>query len=143
MSPEDPKTKTILVVEDDEGMQGLFEVILQKEGFKVMTAGSAEEAMKRIAEKTPDLIVLDFMLPGKGGYETIRELQGGEARETPIIIATARRLDARVVDELKNEPNVKGFFAKPVQPVILAGKVHEILNTGLASNRAGGPPSPW
>jgi len=136
--PGEPREKSIMVVEDDESMRMLIEMILKSDGFDVVPVGSAEECLKAIESKLPDLIVMDFMLPGRGGYETIKDLQGTDAREVPVIVATARKLDGYTVKEIQNEPNVRDYFTKPIKQKQFLGKIHSLLNTRSPE----GPSSP-
>ncbi len=84
-------TPTILVVEDEPAIQELLAVNLRHNGFLVVRAGSAEEAESAIQAALPDLLILDWMLPGKSGVALAKKLRGDErTRELPIIMLTAR-----------------------------------------------------
>lgn len=81
----------ILVVEDEEAIQVLLNYNLHAEGFSVRSAASAEDALTSISEERPDLILLDWMLPGTSGIELCRILRAKpETRSIPIILLTAR-----------------------------------------------------
>ncbi|MDE2291986.1 MAG: response regulator [Elusimicrobia bacterium] len=125
----DPKSKLILVVEDDAPARDLLELCVKNEGFSVETAASGTEALKKAAARTPDLIILDFMLPGVGGYEVAKELQSGDAAGVPIFFITGRHLDRQTSEMLRNEPNVKEYIEKPVKPAVLGSLLHRQLGT--------------
>lgn len=124
-----PSEKTILVVDDDDSVRDLLEFIVKKEGFKVEKAADGKEAIDKARSVIPDLILLDLMLPKFGGFEILRELQGYETAEIPIIIITGKYTDRSTAEMIKQEPNVKDFIEKPVKTSLLAATVHKILKT--------------
>ena len=67
--------KYVLIVDDEPNIVLSLEFLMKKEGYEVRSAGNGEEAMLAIAEKTPDLILLDVMMPRKDGYELCQELR--------------------------------------------------------------------
>ncbi|MFC1680059.1 response regulator [Elusimicrobiota bacterium] len=125
----DPSEKTILIVDDDESILDLLEHVVRKEGFRVERAADGQEALQKIEAQAPDLIVLDFMLPGMGGFEVVKELQMGDARGTPVLVITGRRIDRQTVDMIRQESNVKEYLEKPIKPAVLATLLHKILQT--------------
>jgi two-component system phosphate regulon response regulator PhoB len=81
----------LLVVEDEEALAILLQYNLDKEGFEVAVASSGEEALRMAAQDRPDLLLLDWMLPGISGVEVCRRLRlGPETRNIPIVMLTAR-----------------------------------------------------
>ena len=84
-------TATILIVEDEADLSELMRYNLETEGFRVVTAESGDEAVERIRDGVPDLILLDWMLPGLSGIELCRRWRSREeTARTPIIMITAR-----------------------------------------------------
>ncbi len=84
-------TAKVLVVEDEEPLALVLRYNLEIEGFRVTVVGRSEDAEVAVAEDTPDLIILDWMLPGASGLELCRRLRTGRpGRTIPIIILTAR-----------------------------------------------------
>src|SRR6266478_6886326 len=80
----------ILVVEDEEALTTLLRYNLDAEGYDVETVGRGDDADTRLKERVPDLIVLDWMLPGLSGIELCRRLRArSETRQLPVIILTA------------------------------------------------------
>lgn len=126
----DPKTKTILIVEDDEHTLEYLRQVVMKEGFKTESALDGQAALVLARQIKPDLILLDLMLPRAGGYEVLKDLQGNpETARIPNIIITARSVDQQMRTMLESEPNVVDFIMKPVKAIILAYRLHELLNT--------------
>lgn len=135
----DPKDKLVLLVDDDESLLDLMEHVVQKEGFRTDRAVDGAEAMRKAEALSPDLILLDFMLPGMSGYEVLRELQARGSGGIPVIVVTGRQMDRKNVALLRMEPNVKEFMEKPLRPALLAANIHNLLKTRPANvNRAPG-----
>src|SRR6476619_3513208 len=81
----------IMVVEDEEALTTLLRYNLDAEGYDVETVGRGDDADTRLKERVPDLVVLDWMLPGLSGIELCRRLRARpETRQLPIIMLTAR-----------------------------------------------------
>ena len=124
-----PADKLVLLVDDDESLLDLMNHVVKKEGFRTERATDGEEALNKVVALKPDAIVLDFMLPGMGGYEALRELQSRGFGHIPIIVVTGRAMDARSVEMVRQEQNVKEFLQKPVRPAMLAAALHRVLGT--------------
>lgn len=79
--------KKILIVEDDSFLQGLASSKLEKEGFTVFGAGNSDEAAKILDSETPDLILLDLVLPGTDGFGILKKIREGiKTKDTPVIV---------------------------------------------------------
>ncbi|MBI2248435.1 MAG: response regulator, partial [Brevundimonas diminuta] len=79
----------ILVMEDEDALATLLQYNLEKEGYDVAVAADGEEGMLQIDERTPDLILLDWMLPKLSGIEVCRRIRGRpETRNLPVIMLT-------------------------------------------------------
>lgn len=116
----------ILVVDDEKDIIELIRYNLEKEGLKVITATSGEEAIRRSLNENPQLIVLDLMLPGIDGLEVCRILK----RETktssiPIVMLTVKSDETDIVVGL--ELGADDYITKPFSPRILAARVKAIL----------------
>lgn len=119
-------TPTILVVEDEPAIQELLAVNLRHNGFLVVRAGSAEEAESAIQAALPDLLILDWMLPGKSGVALAKKLRGDErTRELPIIMLTARVHEEDKV--LGLEAGADDYITKPFSPKELVARVRAVL----------------
>ena len=98
----DPETATILIVDDDQGVTRTFARMLQLEGYKVRTAGSAETALREAEQSRPDAIIVDLRMPLIDGLTFLRRLRGdSDQRTTPVAIVTGDYfLDDAVSTEL-------------------------------------------
>jgi two-component system, OmpR family, phosphate regulon response regulator PhoB len=119
-------TPTVLVVEDEPAIQELIAINLTHAGFQVMRAGSAEEAAVAIRAALPDLVLLDWMLPGQSGAELARRLRSNErTRDLPIIMLTARVHEEDRVQGL--EAGADDYVTKPFSPKELIARVRALL----------------
>jgi len=80
--------KKILIVEDEESLRLLYEEELKAEGYEVITAGNGREAIQKLEEEKPDLIILDIVMPVMDGLEALGRIVGKE-RKIPIILNTS------------------------------------------------------
>ena len=116
----------ILVVDDEEDILELIRYNLIIEGYRVDCAASGEEALIKAAEQSPDLILLDLMLPGLDGLDVCRELKANSAtRQIPVIMITAKGEDADIVSGL--ELGAEDYITKPFSPRILLARVKVVL----------------
>jgi two-component system, OmpR family, phosphate regulon response regulator PhoB len=119
-------TATVLVVEDEPQIQELVAVNLEHSGHKVVRAASAEEAETAIRAALPDVVVLDWMLPGESGLSFARRLRGdARTRDLPILILTARAMEQDKVSGL--EAGADDYLTKPFSPRELAARIKAIL----------------
>lgn len=125
----EPSSKLVLLVDDDESLLDLMEHVVKKEGFRTDRAEDGPEALRKAQALNPDVLVLDMMLPGLGGYEVLRQLQAAGCGDIPIVVVTGRAMDRAGVELIRQEPNVKEFMEKPVRPALLAGVLHRLLGT--------------
>jgi two-component system, OmpR family, phosphate regulon response regulator PhoB len=108
-------TATVLVVEDEPQIQELVAVNLEHSGHKVVRASSAEEAETAIRAALPDVVVLDWMLPGESGLSFARRLRGdARTRDLPILILTARAMEQDKISGL--EAGADDYLTKPFSP---------------------------
>lgn len=125
----DPAEKLVLLVDDDESLLDLMEHVVKKEGFRTDRATDGNEALRKVEALNPDLILLDFMLPGMGGYEVLRELQAQGHGGVPVIVITGRQMDRKQIQMVRMESNVKDFMEKPLRPAVLGAAMHTFLKT--------------
>jgi two-component system phosphate regulon response regulator PhoB len=117
---------SILIVEDEEAIRVLLSYNLQKEGFRVRECDSGEDVMRVVAEDRPDLIVLDWMLPGISGIEVCRLLRArAETRDIPVIMLTARGEEAERVRGLAT--GADDYVVKPFSVPELMARIRSIL----------------
>jgi two-component system phosphate regulon response regulator PhoB len=116
----------ILVVEDEAPLLTLLRYNLEKQGFRVEEAADGQEALLRIAETKPDLILLDWMLPTLSGIEVCRQIRRRPAtRDLPIIMVTARTEDQDAVRAL--DTGADDYIAKPFAMDALLARIRALL----------------
>ncbi|MCK5251086.1 MAG: response regulator, partial [Spirochaetaceae bacterium] len=114
--------ESICVVEDDKDIAELVAFNLKREGYGVTIISSGEEAIERITKKTPNLVLLDLMLPGVDGLEVCRRLKRDErTRIIPIVMLTAKSEDSDIIAGL--EVGADDYITKPFSPRILIARV--------------------
>jgi DNA-binding response OmpR family regulator len=116
-----PSHATILVVEDNDELRGMYRTALALEGFDVMEARSGFEALRHIDHARPDLVVLDLGLPGISGAAVRQELAASvHSRNIPIVVVTAAIVIPADLD-------VECILRKPVLPEVLVETVRRCL----------------
>lgn len=113
----------ILFVEDDEAIRASLRLVLEDEGLHVDEAATAEDALEAIPSARPDVLVVDVMLPGMGGFELTRQVR--RASNVPIIIVTARADSHDIVAGL--EAGADDYMVKPVVPKELTARIRAVL----------------
>jgi two-component system phosphate regulon response regulator PhoB len=117
---------TILVVEDEPAIQSLIEVNLRRAGHAVQLASDAEAARRMIREALPDLVLLDWMLPGMSGIDFARLLRGeARTRSLPIIMLTARAEERDKIEGL--DIGADDYVTKPFSPRELMARIKAVL----------------
>jgi two-component system phosphate regulon response regulator PhoB len=117
---------TVLVVEDEPQIRELLAVNLEHAGHKVVRAGTAEEAEAVIRAELPDVLVLDWMLPGESGVALARRLRQNErTRDLPILMLTARAMEQDKVSGL--EAGADDYLTKPFSPRELNARIKAVL----------------
>ena len=120
----------ILVADDDENIVELISLYLRKEGFAVIAARDGGEALQKIAQQDPDLVLLDIMMPVKDGWEVCREVR--QRYRVPVIMLTAR---GEAYDKILGlELGADDYITKPFNPRELVARVKAVLRR---SRRAG------
>jgi two-component system phosphate regulon response regulator PhoB len=127
----------ILVMEDEDALATLLQYNLEKEGYDVAVAADGEEGMLQVDERTPDLILLDWMLPKLSGIEVCRRIRGrAETRNLPIIMLTARGEETDRVRGL--DTGADDYMTKPFSMSELTARIRAVLRRirpGLADDR--------
>ncbi|HLT98738.1 MAG TPA: phosphate regulon transcriptional regulator PhoB [Burkholderiaceae bacterium] len=117
---------TILVVEDEPAIQELISVNLSFAGHKVLRAFDAEQAQTLIRAELPDLILVDWMLPGASGITLARSLRSDErTRHVPLIMLTAKGAEQDKVEGL--EAGADDYITKPFSPKELIARIKAVL----------------
>ncbi len=116
----------VLVVEDEAALATMLRYNLEKQGFRVDEAGDGQEALTRIAEAEPDLVLLDWMLPVVSGIEVCRQIRRRPAtRDLPVIMVTARTEDGDAVRGLNT--GADDYITKPFNMEALLARMRALL----------------
>ncbi len=120
--------KKILACDDEKHIVRLVQVNLERQGYEVVTANDGKEALQKVEEENPDLIVLDVMMPYMDGFEVLQNLRRNPAtREIPVIMLTAKAQDADVFRGWQS--GVDCYLTKPFNPMELISFVKRIFNS--------------
>lgn len=116
----------ILIVEDEPAISEMIEVALTRANFDAVKSADAEEAMKLIGETLPDLVLLDWMLPGSSGIEFARRLKKEElTSHIPIIMLTAKGAESDKINGL--DAGADDYITKPFSPRELIARIKAVL----------------
>lgn len=120
------KKEHILIVDDEEDILELIEFNLVREGYRVFSVLTGEDAIKTIRKEKIDLMILDLMLPGIDGFEVTKQIKNNpEVPDVPIIILSAKGEESDVVTGL--ELGADDYISKPFSPKILVARVRSLL----------------
>jgi two-component system KDP operon response regulator KdpE len=123
------RTPLVLVVDDEAPIQRFVRAELEAQGYRVLTAGNAAEALARVEDDRPDLVLLDVMMPGVDGFEVLRRLR--EFSAVPVIMLTARGGDLDKVRGLQS--GADDYVTKPFSPEELTARIGAVLRRGRAA----------
>lgn len=131
------KKPYILVVDDNKITTKLLKKYLQSHDYEATEAYDGIECLESVAERIPDTIVLDVMMPRLDGYDTVRRLKEDPATaHIPVVIVTALN---DVANQLKSiEAGADDFLSKPIEERLLVAKVRLLSNLSLANTKANG-----
>ena len=126
------KDYNILVVDDSTTNVVLLEAIFDERGYKIKAAYSAKEALGLVEKRTPDLILLDLLMPKINGFDFLRQLRKKKAtRNTPVIVVSAATDDENVQKIM--ELGAIDFIKKPIDLDYLVDKVESVLSKEINS----------
>ena len=120
----------VLLIEDDEAVREGLSLALTYQGHTVEAVRTGEEGLELLRTATPDVVVLDLMLPGVDGFEVCRRIRA--AGDLPIIMLTARNDDIDVVAGL--EAGADDYVAKPAQARVLEARIRAVLRRSTAAS---------
>ena len=133
MTPATKLKRSVLVVDDESMVREVVCAYLDREGFTTIEAIDGQKALDLVAEHSPDLVVLDVMLPKLDGYSVLAELR--KRTQVPVILLTAR---ADEVDRVLGlELGADDYVVKPFSPRELAARVRSVLRRATPSHHAG------
>lgn len=125
--------KHILVVDDEIGALTLIGIMLERGGFEVLKAKDANAALAELEKNTPDLIILDVMMPGMDGIELCSVIRKrAETNETPVLILSARGDAESVMRGM--DAGANDYLPKPILHHDLVDKVRKMLDMNVVSN---------
>ena len=120
--------KKILAVDDEKHIVRLVQVNLERAGYTVVTANDGKEALQKVSEENPDLVVLDVMMPYMDGFEVLQNLRRNPStRDIPVIMLTAKAQDADVFKGWQS--GVDCYLTKPFNPMELLSFVKRIFDS--------------
>jgi len=126
MSATSPAPKRILVIDDDPCLLKLVSTLLETKGYHVETTSDAPAGLESAIKKTPDLLVLDVMMPMINGFNICRLLKSREAQKNiPIILLTSRVSEAD--RRIGMEVGADAYYCKPLDTEAFLAKVAELL----------------
>lgn len=118
--------KTILVVDDEPAIRDMISTALDVAGYDCLQAENAQQAHGMIIDDKPDLVLLDWMMPGTSGIELIRRLQRDElTNNVPVIMLTAKAAEDNMVQGL--EVGADDYITKPFSPRALIARINAVL----------------
>jgi len=118
--------KTILVVDDEPAIRDMISTALDVAGYDYLQAENAKQAHGMIIDEQPDLVLLDWMMPGTSGIELIRRLQRDElTQNVPVILLTAKVAEDNMVQGL--ESGADDYITKPFSPRALIARINAVL----------------
>lgn len=117
--------RTVLVVDDQPTISEVVARYLERAGYETATAGDGIEALRLAAEREPDLVVLDLMLPELDGFEVLRRLQADGMERTPVILLTAKGEHDDKLAGLRR--GADDYIVKPFSPSELVARVDAVL----------------
>jgi DNA-binding response OmpR family regulator len=124
----DPRSITVLVVDDEPRLADVVRMNLEVEGYRVLTAANGMEALARLTQDLPDLVVLDVMMPEMDGFETLRHIR--QVSSVPVIMLTVRAEEA---DRIKGlEIGADDYLTKPYSPRELQTRIKAVLRRAFA-----------
>lgn len=128
--------KRVLIADDSSNTRGILRFMLQNQGFELIEAEDGNDALAKAAACSPDIIVLDGMMPKKSGFEACRELkENPKTAAIPVILLTAIAQSDPNHDWAKETPADK-YMAKPFQMRDLIAAIESLLGISLASETA-------
>jgi excisionase family DNA binding protein len=118
----------VLIVDDDPRLREYVRVNLEMEGYSVREAGDAEQGLSVLEESTPDLVLLDVMMPGVDGWEMLRRVQERHGVGAIPVIMFSGKVEELAADEAASR-GAQGFVGKPFSPQELVDQTKQLLPT--------------
>jgi len=126
----------ILVVDDDPDMRLAIASVLSSCSYEVIEACDGQEALRKVKEEKPDLMLLDLLMPEMDGFAVVKELRDSQKKgypDVPILVISSVREEAshrRYELELGCKLDVDDYIEKPIEPFVLLGRIEKLLSKG-------------
>lgn len=127
LGTESGRKKRVLIVDDEARILNFLRTKLNATGYEVLTATSGDETLREVKANEPDMVLLDLVMPGKDGFETLRELRAFSC--VPVIIFTAKGEEAK---SKGLELGADDYLAKPFNPDDLIARIESVFSRRLA-----------
>jgi len=122
--------KTVLVVDDEASLRNLVRTTLESDTYRILEASDGNEALEIAILQKPDLMVVDWMMPGLTGIEVVAQLRKTEeGKDIPIVMLTARGQQLDI--ERGREAGVNVYLVKPFSPLELIDTVEDLLGSAI------------
>lgn len=127
MEKMEGKPRTILCIEDERKMVDLFRLILERYDYHIVGAFDGEQGLRLAEETQPDLVLLDLMMPGMGGWSVYQELRSRDAlQDVPVIVVTAKAQTPEQIHSMR-EAGIDACISKPFKPQTLVDAVNDAV----------------
>jgi len=126
----------ILIVDDDPDMRQAIASVLSSRSYDIVEASDGREALTMLEKETPDLMLLDLLMPGMDGFAVVRELKADQKKrysDIPILVISSIREEAshrRYELELGRRLDIDDYIEKPIEPFVLLERVEKLLSEG-------------
>ena len=118
--------RTVLIVDDEFAIRDMLRMALELAGFRCLEAGDIRAAYQVTVDERPDIVLLDWMMPGGTGLELLRRFKRNEApRDLPVIMLTAKTTEDNVIQGL--DVGADDYLTKPFAPRELIARIHALL----------------
>ena len=119
--------KKILVVDDEPSLRELLKAILENEGYEIITANDGKEALKQLEKESPDLILMDMMMPGMSGREVCEKIRANpKTNKQKIVFLTVVKFSEMGLETLKGM-SVLDYITKPFDNTDLVKRIKKIV----------------
>jgi CheY-like chemotaxis protein len=126
----------VLIVDDDPDMRLAISSVLKSRAYQVIEASDGFEALKKLKEEKPDIMLLDLLMPGMDGFAVVRELENCRKKgypDIPVLVISSVREEAshrRYELEVGRKLAVDDYIEKPIEPFVLLQRVENLLSKG-------------
>ncbi|MBN2853230.1 MAG: response regulator transcription factor [Clostridia bacterium] len=127
-----PESKTILIVDDEDRIREMLKLMLENRGYNIFEASNGNEALQAFMALTPDMVILDVMMPEMDGFTCLTEIR--KRSDCPVLMLTAKGEDYDQVEGLKK--GADDYIIKPFTPMILAARIEALFRRSTDNQSA-------